>query len=118
MKNIDIVRLTIRTIHDMMAQEPALRQVLRKRVEKADGELDIDWINDSLITFVTDRLGHDMRYAIDPAKIKRELGWEPETMFADGIAKTIRWNLEHQDWIKDVTSGDYQKYYEQMYAGR
>ena len=118
MKNIDIVRLTIRTIHDMMQSEPALRQVLRKRVELADGTLDIDWINDSLITFVTDRLGHDMRYAIDPAKIKRELGWEPETMFADGIVKTIRWNLENQEWIKDVTSGGYQKYYDLMYAGR
>ena len=59
-----------------------------------------------------------MRYAIDPAKIKRDLGWEPETMFADGIVKTIRWNLEHQDWLKEVTSGEYQHYYERMYKDR
>ncbi len=118
MKNIDIVRLTIKTIHDMMEQEPELRKVLKKQELDADGNIRIDWINDSLITFVADRLGHDKRYAIDPSKIKRELGWEPETMFREGIVKTIRWNLEHQDWIADVTSGDYQKYYEQMYGNR
>ena len=61
-------------------------------------------------------LGHDARYAIDPTKIKDELGWYPETMFAEGIVKTIRWNLEHQDWIQEVTSGDYQKYYDMMYT--
>ena len=118
MKNIDIVHLIISTIHDLMTAEPSLREVLRKREYHADGTLNIDWINDSLISFVTDRLGHDMRYAIDPAKIKRDLGWEPETMFADGIVKTIRWNLEHQDWLKEVTSGEYQHYYERMYKDR
>ena len=118
MKNIDIVHLIISTIHDLMTAEPSLREVLRKREYHADGTLNIDWINDSLITFVTDRLGHDMRYAIDPAKIKRDLGWEPETMFANGIVKTIRWNLEHQDWLKEVTSGEYQHYYERMYKDR
>ena len=116
MKNIDIVKLTIKTIHDMMANEPRLRQVLRKQELDEDGEIRYDWINDSLITFVTDRLGHDLRYAIDPSKIKRDLGWEPETCFAEGIVKTIKWNLENQDWIKEVTSGDYQHYYEQMYG--
>lgn len=118
MRNIDIVKLIISTIHDMMAKDKQLRKVLRKQVIGDDGEISIDWINDSLITHVADRLGHDQRYAIDPTKIKNELGWYPETRFADGIVKTIRWNLENQDWIKDVTSGDYQKYYEQMYGNR
>lgn len=118
MKNIDIVKLTIKTIHDMMENEPELRKVLRKQELDENGDIRIDWINDGLITFVADRLGHDQRYAIDPTKIKNELGWYPETKFADGIVKTIRWNLEHQDWIKDVTSGEYQKYYEQMYGNR
>ena len=118
MRNIDIVKLIISTIHDMMAEDKQLRKVLRKQVIGDDGEINIDWINDSLITHVADRLGHDQRYAIDPTKIKNELGWYPETRFADGIVKTIRWNLENQDWIKDVTSGDYQKYYEQMYGNR
>ena len=118
MKNIDIVKLTIKTIHDMMAADKSLRNILRKKVYDANGDIDISWLNDGLITFVTDRLGHDQRYAIDPTKIKRELGWQPETMFADGIVKTIRWNLEHQDWVNEVTSGDYQKYYEQMYGNR
>lgn len=117
MKNIDIVRLTIRTIHDMMEKDKALRSILKKQVrDAATGDIDISWINDDLITFVADRLGHDQRYAIDPTKIKNELGWQPKTMFADGIVKTIRWNLEHQDWIEEVTSGDYQKYYDEMYG--
>ena len=118
MRNIDIVKLIISTIHDMIAEDKQLRKVLRKQVIGDDGEISIDWINDSLITHVADRLGHDQRYAIDPTKIKNELGWYPETRFADGIVKTIRWNLENQEWIKDVTSGDYQKYYEQMYGNR
>ena len=118
MTNINIVKLTIKTIHDMMAEDKELRKILKKQVKDADGEIAIDWINDSLITFVKDRLGHDQRYAIDPTKIKNELGWYPETKFADGIVKTIKWNLENQDWVKEVTSGDYQKYYEQMYSNR
>ena len=118
MRNIDIVKLIISTIHDMMAEDKQLRKVLRKQVIGDNGEISIDWINDSLITHVADRLGHDQRYAIDPTKIKNELGWYPETRFADGIVKTIRWNLENQEWIKDVTSGNYQKYYEQMYGNR
>ena len=73
---------------------------------------------ESLITYVTDRKGHDMRYAIDPTKIAVELGWYPETPFRIGIEKTIRWYLDNQEWVKNVTSGDYQKYYEQMYHNR
>ena len=116
--NIDIVKLTIRTIRQLMEENPAYRQVLRKHVPGPDGQPSIDWIDESLITFVADRLGHDQRYAIDPTKIKEELGWYPETCFEVGIVKTIRWYLEHQDWVREVTSGDYQNYYERMYAHR
>ena len=73
---------------------------------------------ETLITYVTDRKGHDMRYAIDPTKIHNELGWLPETCFADGIEKTIRWYLDHEDWWKTIVSGEYQQYYETMYANR
>jgi len=73
---------------------------------------------ESLITFVTDRKGHDLRYAIDPTKIKNELGWEPDTMFDDGIVKTVNWYLENRDWWKNIISGEYQNYYEQMYGNR
>lgn len=116
MKNIEIVKLTIKTIHDMMEADKDLRKVLRKQVRDANGDIDISWINDSLIEHVADRLGHDARYAIDPTKIKEELGWYPETKFADGIVKTIKWNLGNQQWISEVTSGDYQKYYDEMYG--
>lgn len=114
-QNIEIVKLTILTIRQLMEENKAYRDVLKKK-EIVDGEISIDWINESLITFVKDRLGHDQRYAIDPTKIKEELGWYPETMFADGIVKTIRWYLENQAWVEEVTSGDYQKYYEKMYG--
>ena len=73
---------------------------------------------ESLITYVTDRKGHDMRYAIDPSKITAELGWAPETMFADGIKKTIDWYLANKQWWERIVSGEYQDYYEKMYGGR
>lgn len=73
---------------------------------------------ESMITFVTDRKGHDMRYAIDPSKIHRELGWLPETKFADGLDKTIDWYLSHRDWWETIISGEYQNYYEKMYGNR
>ena len=73
---------------------------------------------ESLITFVTDRKGHDLRYAIDPTKIKNELGWEPDTMFDDGIVKTVNWYLENRDWWENIISGEYVDYYEKMYGGR
>ena len=73
---------------------------------------------ESLITHVTDRKGHDMRYAIDPTKIHNELGWLPETMFKDGIKKTIRWYLDNQAWWQPIIDGEYQNYYEQMYSNR
>ena len=118
MTNIDIVKLTIKTIHDMMSDNKQLRNVLKKQQKDNNGDIDISWINNDLITHVADRLGHDKRYAIDPTKIKNELGWYPETKFADGIIKTIIWNLENQQWIHEVTSGDYQKYYETMYGNK
>ena len=90
MKNIDIVKLICKALH-----KP-----------------------ESLITHVTDRKGHDMRYAIDPAKIHAELGWLPETMFADGIEKTIQWYLDNRAWWEEIISGEYQNYYEKMYGNR
>lgn len=117
-QNIQIVNLTIKTIHDLMEQEPALRSLLKKQITNENGEISIDWINDSLITFVKDRLGHDLRYGIDPTKIKNDLGWYPETSFEVGIVKTIRWYLENQKWVEEVTSGNYQAYYDKMYGNR
>ena len=73
---------------------------------------------ESLITFVGDRKGHDMRYAIDPTKIHNELGWLPETKFEDGIKKTIKWYLENREWWETIITGEYQNYYEKMYADR
>lgn len=117
-QNIEIVKLTLQTIRRLMTEQPAYRQVLKKKETGADGQISIDWIDDSLITFVKDRLGHDQRYAIDPTKISTELGWTPETSFEVGIVKTIRWYLENQSWVEEITGGDYMKYYEQMYGGR
>ena len=107
--NINIVKLIIDTIARIMNEEPQYRKLLK---------CDLADINYNLITFVTDRPGHDMRYAINPTKIARELGWYPETTFTTGIEKTIRWNLDNRQWIDDVTSGDYQSYYEKMYNNR
>ena len=73
---------------------------------------------ESLITFVEDRKGHDLRYAIDPSKIHRELGWLPETKFEDGIKKTIQWYLDNREWWETIISGEYQNYYEKMYGNR
>lgn len=75
-------------------------------------------VDESLITFVADRKGHDRRYGIDPGKIKDELGWYPETKFEDGIKMTIKWYLDNIDWMENITNGDYQNYYEKMYKNR
>ena len=115
-QNIQIVRLIIKTIHDIMETEPRFRSLLKRQETGADGQTDISWIDEEhLVTYVKDRLGHDLRYGIDPSRIKADLGWYPETTFETGIVKTIRWNLEHHDWIEAVSGEDYQKYYEQMY---
>lgn len=104
--NINIVKLIIDTISRIMKDEIEYRKILKTELEN---------INYNLITYVQDRLGHDARYAIDPSKIVKELGWYPETPFVIGIEKTIRWYLDNQEWLESVTSGDYQKYYEEMY---
>ena len=108
-QNINIVKLVI--------------DILREEIENNDEykkglKTDLQNINYDLITYVQDRLGHDMRYAIDPSKIARDLGWYPETDFETGIRKTVKWYLEHQDWVNEVVSGDYQKYYEEMYGNK
>lgn len=113
MKNIDIVKLIIKTVRDIMETEPHYRSLLHDKDRD-----DLSWIDDSLITFVADRLGHDQRYGIDPTKIKRELGWSPETTFAEGIVKTIRWYLNNPQWTEAVTGTDYQTYYDKMYNAR
>lgn len=115
-QNIQIVKIIIRTIHDLMLAEPKFRTLLKKQERDAEGNISVDWINEDLITFVKDRLGHDQRYGIDPSKIKADLGWYPETDFETGIVKTIRWNLENHAWIEAVSGDDYQKYYDQMYG--
>ena len=117
-QNIDIVRMSIATVRRLMTERPELRWVLKKQERDAEGQTTVDWMDERLITFVRDRLGHDKRYAIDPDKICRELGWQPETSFEDGIVRTIEWYLTHQEWVTQVTSGDYQHYYERMYGGR
>ena len=97
-KNIDIIKVLIRTVDRLIG-----------RPEGAD---------DDLITYVTDRAGHDLRYAIDSTKLQKELGWEPSLQFEEGIEKTVRWYLDNQDWLDNVTSGDYMEYYSKMYDGR
>lgn len=107
--NINIVKLVIALIAQTMKEQPAYQSLLKCPLSD---------INDDLIEYVTDRPGHDMRYAMDPTKIATELGWYPETTFKEGIKKTILWYLDHQEWVESVTSGDYQKYYDEMYNNR
>ena len=71
-----------------------------------------------LITYVTDRMGHDMRYAIDSRKLKEELGWEPSLQFEEGIEETVKWYLDNQEWMDNITSGEYEKYYHNMYDSK
>ena len=97
-KNIDIIKTVIATVDRLLG-----------RPEGADLDL---------ITYVTDRLGHDARYAIDSTKLQRELGWEPSLQFEEGIEKTVRWYLDNEAWMDNITSGEYEKYYESMYANR
>ena len=108
-QNINIVKLVIDILKEEIENNDEYKKVLKT---------DLQNINYDLITYVQDRLGHDMRYAIDPSKIARELGWYPETDFETGIRKTVKWYLEHQDWVNEVVSGDYQKYYEEMYRNK
>ena len=117
-KNIDIIKTIIKTV-DIALGRVALSDEQRAMSSSqltAQGSLPDSAFPDlELITFVTDRLGHDARYAIDSTKLQQELGWEPSLQFEEGIEKTVRWYLDNQDWMDNVTSGDYQKYYEEMY---
>lgn len=97
-KNIDLIKVIIKTV-DRLLGNP-------------------EGTSDHLITYVTDRAGHDLRYAIDSNKLKRELGWEPSLQFEEGIEKTVRWYLENQEWMDNITSGEYERYYESMYKDR
>ncbi|MBQ3186856.1 MAG: dTDP-glucose 4,6-dehydratase [Alistipes sp.] len=97
-RNIDLVRLLIKTVDRLLGRPEGSSEVL--------------------ITYVTDRAGHDLRYAIDATKLKEELGWEPSLQFEEGLEKTVRWYLDNASWLARITSGEYEKYYEEMYAGR
>ena len=116
--NIGIVKFILHAIRQLMTEAPVYRNALKKKIIAQEKQIDIRWINESLISFVKDRLGHDRRYAIDSSKIQSELGWCPETKFEDGIVKTVRWYLEHQDWVETIAKGDYLNYYEHMYSNR
>ena len=96
--NIDLIKVIIKTVD--------------KQLGNPEGT------SDHLITYVTDRAGHDLRYAIDATKVQKELGWEPSLQFEEGISKTVEWYLNHEEWLNNVTSGDYLQYYEQMYGKR
>ncbi|MFN7013404.1 MAG: dTDP-glucose 4,6-dehydratase [Bacteroidia bacterium] len=97
-KNIDLIRL--------------LCKIMDKKLNRTEGE------SEKLITFVTDRAGHDLRYAIDASKIEKELGWKPSVTFEQGLEQTVDWYLNNKEWLQNVTSGNYQKYYEQQYHNR
>ena len=97
-KNIDLIKVIIKTV-DRLLGNPEGQSL-------------------GLITYVTDRLGHDMRYAIDSRKLQSELGWEPSLQFEEGIEKTVRWYRDHQEWMDNITSGDYERYYDEMYKNR
>ena len=97
-KNIDLIKVMIKTVDKILGNPEG-------------HSLD-------LITYVTDRLGHDARYAIDSTKLQKELGWEPSLQFEEGIEKTVRWYLDNQEWMDNITSGEYEKYYQEMYKGR
>ncbi len=97
-RNIDLIRVLVKTV-DRLLGNP-------------------EGTSDHLITYVTDRAGHDLRYAIDSNKLKNELGWEPSLQFEEGIEKTVRWYLDNQAWMDHITSGAYETYYEEMYKNR
>ena len=97
-KNIDLIHILVKTVDRLLGRP--------------------EGTSEKLITFVTDRAGHDLRYAIDSTKLKNELGWEPSLQFEEGIEKTVRWYLDNQAWLDHVTSGEYESYYEKMYGSR
>ena len=98
-RNIEIVKTILKLLYDVLPETDPRRE----------------HINENLIEYVEDRKGHDRRYAIAPDKIRKEVGWEPETDFETGIRKTIKWYLKNLDWMDNITSGEYQNYYKEMY---
>ena len=98
-QNIEIIYIILETLQDILPEDDQRKELVSRE----------------LITYVEDRKGHDRRYAIAPDKIKDEIGWYPETKFENGIKQTVQWYLENEDWMRNVTSGGYQKYYEEMY---
>lgn len=94
-KNIDLIKIIVKIVDKLLGHP--------------------EGYSDHLITYVTDRLGHDLRYAIDSSKLKNELGWEPSLQFEEGIEKTVKWYLDHQEWMERVVNGEYEKYYEEVY---
>ena len=94
-RNIDLIKVMIKTVDRLLG--------------RPEGQ------SEKLITYVADRAGHDLRYAIDSTKLHKELGWEPSLQFEEGIEKTVKWYLDNQEWLDNVTSGDYQNYYKEMY---
>lgn len=120
-KNIDIIKTIIKTVDIALGRVELTeeQQKMNSSWLMAHGSLPDEMFPDmSLITYVTDRAGHDMRYAIDSTKLQKELGWEPSLQFEEGIEKTVRWYLDNQQWLDNITSGGYEKYYEEMYKGR
>ncbi len=97
-RNIDLIKVLCKVVDKKLGREPG--------------------VSEKLITYVTDRAGHDLRYAIDSSKLQRELGWKPSLQFEEGIEKTVDWYLNNQQWLDNVTSGNYQNYYEEMYGNR
>ena len=97
-KNIDLIKVVIKTVDRLLGRE--------------------EGTSDKLITYVTDRAGHDLRYAIDSSKLKDELGWEPSLQFEEGIEKTVNWYLDNKEWLKNITSGEYKEYYKKIYNNK
>ena len=114
-KNIDIIKTIIKVVDLILGRVDSAELTAHGSLLNAPDSVFPDM---NLITYVTDRLGHDARYAIDSTKLKCELGWEPSLQFEEGIERTVRWYLDNEEWLENITSGDYQAYYDTMYANR
>ena len=118
-KNIDLIKVIIKTVDKALGRTISGQQsAASSQCQSQSQGSESIYPDMDLITFVTDRLGHDARYAIDSTKLQKELGWEPSLQFEEGIEKTVRWYLDNQEWMDNITSGEYEKYYEEMYKGR
>ena len=120
-KNIDIIKTIIKVVDLILGRvvlSPEQSALTIKELIAHSSLPEASYPDMNLITYVTDRLGHDARYAIDSAKLQKELGWEPSLQFEEGIERTVRWYLDNEEWLENITSGDYQAYYDKMYANR